>query len=45
MRWWRWGDWMLCRLIHMDIVSELTRRQRDRIFSYRAYVEVLNAEL
>ena len=36
---------MLVQLIHMDIVSELTRRQRDRIFSYRAYVDVLNAEL
>ena len=36
---------MLVQLIDMDIVSELTRRQRDRIFSYRAYVDVLNAEL
>ncbi|MDA3913860.1 Fic family protein [Oleiagrimonas sp.] len=36
---------MLVQLIDMDIVSELTHRQRDRIFSYRAYVDVLNAEL
>lgn len=36
---------MLAQLISMDIVSELTQRQRDRIFSYRAYVDVLNAEL
>ena len=35
----------LVQLIDMDIVSELTQRQRDRIFSYRAYVDVLNAEL
>lgn len=36
---------MLVQLIDMDIVSELTHRQRDRIFSYRTYVDVLNAEL
>ena len=36
---------MLAQLIDMDIVSELTQRQRDRIFSYSAYVDVLNAEL
>ena len=36
---------MLVQLIDMEIVSELTRRQRDRIFSYRAYVKALNAEL
>lgn len=35
----------LAQLIGLDIVSELTQRQRDRVFSYRAYVEVLNAEL
>jgi hypothetical protein len=29
----------------VGIVSELTQRQRDRIFSYRAYVDALNAEL
>ena len=36
---------MLVQMIDADIVSELTRRQRNRIFSYRAYVELLNAEL
>lgn len=35
----------LVQLIGLDIVSELTQRQRDRVFSYRAYVEALNAEL
>lgn len=36
---------MLVQLIDIGMVSELTQRQRDRVFSYRAYVEVLNAEL
>ncbi len=36
---------MLVQLIDMNIVSELTQRQRNRVFSYRAYVDVLNAEL
>jgi len=36
---------MLMQLIDMDIVSELTQRQRNRVFSYRAYVDILNAEL
>lgn len=35
---------MLVQLIDMDIVSELTQRRRDRIFSYRTYVDILNAE-
>lgn len=36
---------MLVQLVDAGIVSELTQRQRDRIFSYRAYVDALNAEL
>jgi Fic family protein len=36
---------MLMQLMDVGIVSELTQRQRDRIFSYRAYVAALNAEL
>lgn len=36
---------MLVQLIDLGIVAELTQRQRNRIFSYRAYVDVLNAEL
>ena len=36
---------MLVQLIDMDIVSELTQRQRNRVFSYRVYVDILNAEL
>jgi Fic family protein len=36
---------MLMQLMDVGIVSELTQRQRDRIFSYRAYVDALNAEL
>ncbi len=36
---------MLVQLIDPGIVAELTQRQRNRIFSYRAYVDVLNAEL
>ena len=29
----------------LEIVSELTQRQRGRVFSYRRYVELLNVEL
>lgn len=36
---------MLVQLVEAGIVSELTQRQRNRVFSYRAYVEALNAEL
>ncbi|HEV2623018.1 MAG TPA: Fic family protein [Frateuria sp.] len=36
---------VLVQLVDAGIVSELTQRQRDRIFSYRAYVDALNAEL
>ena len=36
---------MLVQLVDAGIVSEVTQRQRDRIFSYRAYVDALNAEL
>ncbi|MGB4859824.1 MAG: Fic family protein [Dokdonella sp.] len=36
---------MLVQLMEMGIVSELTQRQRNRVFSYRHYVEALNAEL
>lgn len=36
---------MLVQMMDVGIVSELTQRQRDRIFSYHAYVDVLNAEL
>lgn len=36
---------MLVQLVDAGIVSELTQRQRDRIFSYHAYVDALNAEL
>jgi Fic family protein len=35
----------LAHLTRLGIVSELTNRQRGRVFSYRAYVEVLGAEL
>jgi len=35
----------LAHLEDLDIVAELTRRKRDRIFSYRRYVEALTAEL
>jgi Fic family protein len=35
----------LSHLIELGIVAELTRRQRDRVFSYRRYVKLLNAEL
>lgn len=36
---------MLALLVDADIVSELTQRQRNRVFSYRRYVEALNTEL
>lgn len=36
---------MLVQLVDAGIVSELTQRQRNRIFSYRAYAEALSAEL
>lgn len=35
-------------LVHLErlgLVTELTQRQRGRVFSYRRYVELLNAEL
>lgn len=35
----------LAHLADLGIVTELTRRQRDRVFSYRRYVHLLNAEL
>ncbi|QJD30826.1 Fic family protein [Methylococcus geothermalis] len=35
----------LAHLARLGIVAELTNRQRDRVFSYRRYVEVLAAEL
>lgn len=35
----------LAHLEDLDIVTELTRRKRDRIFSYQSYVETLAAEL
>ena len=35
----------LGHLQDLDIVIELTQRQRGRVFSYRRYVELLNAEL
>jgi Fic family protein len=35
----------LTDLRHLGIVKELTRRKRDRIFSYRRYVQLLNTEL
>ncbi len=35
----------LVHLEHLGVVSELTNRQRGRVFSYRAYVETLAAEL
>ena len=35
----------LVQLEDAGIVSELTQRQRDRIFSYNRYVDVLNTEL
>lgn len=36
---------VLVQLGALHIVEELTQRQRNRVFSYRAYVEALNAEL
>lgn len=36
---------VLMQLIDAGVVAELTQRQRDRVFSYRAYVDVLNTEL
>lgn len=35
----------LAQLGDAGIVAELTRRQRNRVFCYRRYVDVLNAEL
>ena len=35
----------LAHLSALGIVAELTQRQRGRVFSYRRYVELLNAEL
>ena len=35
----------LVHLRDLGIVRELTRRQRDRVFSYHRYVQLLNAEL
>ena len=35
----------LAHLSDLGIVAELTRRQRDRVFSYRRYVKLLSAEL
>ena len=35
----------LSHLAEIDVVTELTQRQRGRVFSYRRYVELLNAEL
>ena len=35
----------LMHLQALGIVKELTRRRRDRVFSYRRYVQLLNAEL
>jgi len=36
---------VLVQLGNLGIVEEVTQRQRNRIFTYRAYVEALNAEL
>jgi Fic family protein len=35
----------LGHLVDQGIVAELTRRKRDRVFSYRRYVKLLSAEL
>jgi Fic family protein len=35
----------LAHLQEIGIVKEMTRRQRDRVFSYRRYVHLLSAEL
>ena len=36
---------VLVQLGAIGIVEEVTQRQRNRVFTYRAYVEALNAEL
>ena len=36
---------VLALLVDNDMVSELTQRQRGRVFAYRRYVDALNAEL
>lgn len=36
---------VLVQLDAVGIVEEITQRQRNRVFTYRAYVEALNAEL
>lgn len=36
---------VLVKLGAVGIVEEVTQRQRNRVFTYRAYVEALNAEL
>jgi len=35
----------LGNLSDLGILAELTQRRRGRVFSYRRYVELLNAEL
>ncbi len=35
----------LAHLESLGVVSELTQRQRGRVFSYRRYVEILGSEL
>jgi len=35
----------LAHLQDLGIVKEMTRRRRDRVFSYRRYLQLLNAEL
>ena len=35
----------LANLAELGIVTELTQRQRGRVFCYRGYVELLNVEL
>ena len=35
----------LAHLQRLGLVSELTERQRGRVFAYRDYVALLNAEL
>jgi len=36
---------ILVQLKETGVVPELTQRQRDRVFSYKAYVDVRNTEL
>lgn len=36
---------MLVLLVEAEMVNELTQRQRNRVFSYRRYVDALNTEL